>query len=481
MQASDRFLVGANPPEAAPDPPNAGVCPRDVETILRVVHGGLARMKTTIVLRSVLAVGAALLALTAGPAGAQSADQEVVSVVDSPDPVIPGQNLSYTVTMRNNGPDVATNGGLNLSFDQNLTVVSLSPPSGYACAQFGSNISCTTPSFAPGTVTMALVFQVGPHLNNFPDGTLTSNFSPSGTTPDPNSANNFKQAVTAWDSPQVDLSIAVTDTPDPVAPDGTITYSVTATNAGPDPATSANFNVFNNGSLRFQSVSAASGFTCAPPAVGSAPTFTCSRGPVPVGTYAFTVVVLADDAVIGVNDATVSTVFAFGANGSHETNNANNSETESTAYVAPDADLSVTVVELPDPAYVEAPIDFLVELANAGPDPAVQARLNIVGDGGLQFVSIAPPPGFTCTSQAVGATPLMTCTHPSLPAGPPVEFLLRLRSDEDVLGEDGGVVVTNFGANSNVVDPFNANNSETETTTVVSFRLLKDGFEPGGN
>ena len=38
---------------------------------------------------------------------AQSADQEVVSVVDAPDPVTPGSTLSYTVTIRNNGPDAA--------------------------------------------------------------------------------------------------------------------------------------------------------------------------------------------------------------------------------------------------------------------------------------------------------------------------------------------------------------------------------------
>ncbi|HEX7809515.1 MAG TPA: hypothetical protein VF608_12335, partial [Thermoanaerobaculia bacterium] len=46
---------------------------------------------------------------------AQSADQEVVSVVDSPDPVTPGATLSYTVTIRNNGPDPAVNGGLNIN------------------------------------------------------------------------------------------------------------------------------------------------------------------------------------------------------------------------------------------------------------------------------------------------------------------------------------------------------------------------------
>jgi len=45
---------------------------------------------------------------------AQSADQEVVSVVDSPDPVIPGNTLTYTITLRNNGQ-------VNVKVDKRIT------------------------------------------------------------------------------------------------------------------------------------------------------------------------------------------------------------------------------------------------------------------------------------------------------------------------------------------------------------------------
>jgi hypothetical protein len=324
---------------------------------------------------------------------------------------------------------------------------------------------------------VTLELQTPVHLNNFPDGTLTSNFFPSGTTPDPNSGNNFKQAVTAYDSPQVDMVISVTDTPDPVGPDQAITYAVSVRNDGPDPATNVNVNVNNNGTLRFQSATAASGFSCALPAVGGAPVFTCSRASVPVGSYEFSVVVLADSAVLGPSDGTVATAFTVAANASNETDGSNNAETESTAYVTPDADLSVAVGDWPDPAWVEGTVEFLVEVANAGPDAAVPARLNIVGDGGLQFVSIDAPLGFTCTSQTIGAAPLMTCTHPSLPPGPPVEFLLTLHAAANVLGEDGGTVLTSFNVNSDRTDPDYGNNDTIETTTVQSFGLFRDGFE----
>ena len=71
----------------------------------------------------------------------------------------------------------------------------------------------------------------------------------------------------------------------------------------------------------------------------------------------------------------------------------------------------------------------------------------------------------------------MTCTAASLAVGTSAEFLVTLRSDEDQLGEDGGAAMTLFGVNSGLTDPATANNSETESTTFLPFRLFRDGFE----
>jgi hypothetical protein len=75
-----------------------------------------------------------------------------VSAVDSPDPIVPGNNITYTVTIRNNGPDPAVNGGLNkpqrlADVRQNASSARPASPAS-ASAQF---ISCTIPSFAVGT------------------------------------------------------------------------------------------------------------------------------------------------------------------------------------------------------------------------------------------------------------------------------------------------------------------------------------------
>jgi len=421
-------------------------------------------------------VFACVLLGLAAPAFGQSADQEVVSVVDSPDPVVPGGNITYTVTIRNNGPDAAANGGLNVNLSASLAYVSATPPAGYSCFALGNNLSCTAPSFAPSTAVITIVAQVPASLLNFPDGTVTSNFSTSGVTLDPNIGNNQKSSTTDYDSPQVDLSVAVTDSPDPVGPNQNLTYTVTAKNDGPNSATDVNFNVFNNGTLQFKSVTAPAGFNCAAPAVNGVPTFSCSKAAVAPGTYPFTVVVYANGALLGANDGTVQTFFGFGGTG-NDTNRNNDGETETTAYVTPDANLSVAVGDTPDPAVVGGEIEYLVTVTNLGPDTATSANLNVSNNGLLKFVALDAAAGFNCTPPAVGATPTFTCSNPSFEADEQAEFIVTVRTDESTLGVEGGVVSTNFSIGSALTDPVNGNNSETEETTVLKNTLFRDGFE----
>jgi uncharacterized repeat protein (TIGR01451 family) len=417
-------------------------------------------------LRSVLVL--VLLAVSCG-ALAQSADQEVASVVDSPDPVVPGQNLTYTVTLRNNGPDPASNGGLNLSFDQNLTfqLASSVLPAGFTCSQLGSNVTCATPSFAPGTVTLTLGAQVAAHLVSFPDGTLTSQFSTSGVTPDPVPGNNAKGATTTFDSPQIDLALTVTDSPDPVGPDANITYTIPVTNNGPDTATAVNFNVFNNNTLRFQSATIPAGFGCTLPSVGGAPVFTCTRASFPSGeTSIFTIVLRADDDVLGVNDGAVQVAFSVNGTGD-DTNDPNNVETETTAYVTPDADLSVAVVDSPDPVGPDGNITYTATLAHAGPDAASNAVLNVYNNGTLRHVSTTAPAGFNCTAPASSGPQAFTCTAPTLAIGSYV-FTIVMRAEDEVLGLNDGTVQTSFSVGSALSDPNNANNQEIESTAYVT-------------
>jgi uncharacterized repeat protein (TIGR01451 family) len=406
------------------------------------------------------------------PAFAQSADQEIVSVADAPDPVVPGNNVTYTVTVRNNGPDPATNGGLNIILSGAVTPVSATPPAGFTCTAPSQFMSCTAPSFAAGvTAVITVVVNVPSSLLAFPDGTFSSTFSTSGVTPDPNNGNNSGGGTTSYNTPQINMGIAVTDLPDPVFPNGDITYTANITNAGPDGGTNAMFNTFNNGSLRFQSMIIPGGWTCGTtPTVGSAPTISCTKPTYAMNeTATFTVVAKADPAILGINDGTVSTFFGTSATG-NETNNGNNSETENTAYVTPDADLSISVGDSPDPITPNNDITYTVTVLNSGPDTATNVNMNTFNNGTLRYQSIVVPSGWNCPSQpSVGSAPTFTCTNASFANGATSTFTVVVRADPTILGLNDGTVSTAFSVNSgNVADPNNSNNSETENTAYIT-------------
>jgi uncharacterized repeat protein (TIGR01451 family) len=399
---------------------------------------------------------------------AQSADQELLSAVDSPDPVIPGNNVTYTVQVRNNGPDPAVNGGLNMNIGGSLTYLSAFGPAGFTCLNLGNNASCTSPSFPAGTTaTFTVITQLDPSRLNFPDGTVTSNFFTSGVTPDPNNGNNNASVNTAWDSPQIDLALTVTDSPDPVFPNGNITYTIPVSNNGPDTATSVNFNSFNNGTLKFQSATAPAGWNCTLPAVNGNPTFTCTTPSFAPGTVNFTVVVKADPVVLGVNDGTVSMVFGVNGTGD-DTNDPNNTEQEDTAYVTPDSDMGVSVTDSPDPVFPNGTITYTVQVTNGGPDAAPGATLNSFNNGTLKFQSATVPAGWNCTLPAVNAAPTINCTNPSFANGGSSTFTFVVLADPAVLGINDGTVSTVFSAGSAVSDPNNANNVEQEDTAYVT-------------
>ena len=82
---------------------------------------------------------AAAVLLAPSLASAQIADLGV-TVADSPDPVLAGNMVTYTITVSNNGPDPAIDASLSDPLPAGTTFVSLSSPGGW---------SCSTPSVGP--------------------------------------------------------------------------------------------------------------------------------------------------------------------------------------------------------------------------------------------------------------------------------------------------------------------------------------------
>jgi len=99
-----------------------------------------------------------------------------VTKTDSPDPVVAGSNITYEITVTNNGPAVAINPTLTDSTPAGTTFVSLSAAAGWSCtapAVGGTGaISCSTATLASGS---SAVFTLVVRVNYCVGNTTTTN------------------------------------------------------------------------------------------------------------------------------------------------------------------------------------------------------------------------------------------------------------------------------------------------------------------
>ena len=129
---------------------------------------------------------------TIGCAPAPMADLSVTKT-DSPDPVRAGGNLTYTITVRNNGPDAATGVTLTDQLPRNAGYGSASTTQG-SCSLKPSKteVGCSLGTIASGGVVTVTVI-VKPQKK----GQITNTATVSATSPpDPNTENNTATATT---------------------------------------------------------------------------------------------------------------------------------------------------------------------------------------------------------------------------------------------------------------------------------------------
>src|SRR5690606_1344365 len=104
------------------------------------------------------------------------------------------------------------------------------------------------------------------------------------------------------------------------------------------------------------------------------------------------------------SDHNITQMFTIGSS-TADPNNLNNQETEVTAFVVPDADLSISVDDNPDPVFPDGDITYTVMVENSGPDPATNVSMQLVGNGGqTNFVSITTPAGWDCSAFPAAGT-----------------------------------------------------------------------------
>ncbi|HEX5731410.1 MAG TPA: BACON domain-containing carbohydrate-binding protein [Blastocatellia bacterium] len=128
-----------------------------------------------------------------------SADLSVVKLA-SPNPVTVGSNITYTITVANNGPDTASSVTVTDNLPATTTFVSCNSTGGGLCGGSGNNRTVTFPSMGSGTsAVITLVTQVNCNVAN--GTTITNTATVSSLTPDSGSGNNSSMASVTANNP----------------------------------------------------------------------------------------------------------------------------------------------------------------------------------------------------------------------------------------------------------------------------------------
>ena len=258
-----------------------------------------------------------------------------ISKNDSPDPVVAGTNLEYTITVVNDGSSDAQNVTISDPIPSGTTFVSFTqtggpaftltpPPGGLGAA---SATIATLPAGAVATFT--LVVNVDSHGQQ---GSVTNTVNVTSTTTDPDLTDNVDTETTSVEA-EADISVTKTDSPDPVAAGQNLTYTILVTNSGPSDAQNIALSDVIPADTTFVSFAAPAGWATTEPPPGGTGTVTATNSTLAAGaTATFTLIVQVDplalEGTIISNTVTVTTTTT-------ETNPANNTDTETTDVVRP--------------------------------------------------------------------------------------------------------------------------------------------------
>jgi uncharacterized repeat protein (TIGR01451 family) len=276
-----------------------------------------------------------------------------------------------------------------------------------------------------------------------------------------------------------DLAITKTDSPDPVTAGTNLTYTITVNNNGPDVASNASWSDTLPAGTAFVSLPAVAGWSCTTPAVGSGGTVTCSNASFAVGSAVFTLTVAVDPSVAS---GTILSNTAAVTSDTGESSPGNESATATTT-VAASADLAVTKIDTPDPVTAGTNLTYTITVTNNGPSNAASVALSDTLPAGTTFVSLSSPGGWSCTTPAVGAGGMVSCSIASLTSGS-AAFTLTVAVGASVA--DGTVLSNTAAVSSATTDPSPGNESATATTTVsngaalTATKTASGTFVPGG-
>ena len=396
-----------------------------------------------------------------------------VTTQASPVSTIAGNNVVFSHTIVNNGPN--TSGTITLtetltgapSVPAGTAFANIAAPSGWVCTPAFPSVSCTGSGLAVGaTATIQVTTSVPGTAASGTVLTDSVSVAESGGVTDPVAGNNSATATsTITNGTDVGVSV-VSGTPDPVLTTGgalAITYQVV--NNGPGNSGSTTFIVSVPTNATYVSLAAPSSgatWTCNPPSGGSV---LCTVPDLAVGYSGNFTLNLTTGALTANTPITSNaTVITNAISDKVPENNAATFTTVVTA--ASQADLALTLTSSPVPVTAGNQITLTGTATNKGPANAANPKYTMVLPAGTSFVS-STLPGCSVTA---GTLTCGSANSPfsSTPGLNTENFTITLATASSVSAGTSIPTTLTFSSTTNGPSGSAASVSATASTTVVT-------------
>lgn len=380
------------------------------------------------------------------------ADLEVVSKTASPTTVDAGQDLTYTISVVNHGPDPATNVVVTDPLTSLIATGGFqsATPSQGACTPSGVtngatvNLSCNLGTLANGgTATITVVVRPSRATTGNRTNTATITSLDVG---DPNRGNNAA-SVTSAVTAVVDIQALKTATPNPVQAGAPLLFVVTARNNGPSTALNVVATDTMPSNAAFISLGPVTGGgSCTTPAVNAVggqvvctwPTLAATSPPTQqTASYYVRPLTSAAGGNV-VNSVSMTTTVK-------ELDLSNNTAGTSTPVTPALVDLLIDKVDSVDPVALGASTVYTVTVTNGGPSYATNVVMTDTFPSGSPTATFSyqgsltvSPPGGTCVEPSIGATSgTLTCTFPVLANQAQAVVTYAMRAESIASGVSG--------------------------------------------
>ena len=388
-----------------------------------------------------------------------------VTITQNTNVPVAGGNINYTQTVSNLGSFTAQVPTYSITVPANTTLQSFGIPAGWTCVPaapgvgYTGAINCTGVTLASGA---SVSFPMTVKVNAVGAGTLiTATPSVASNSRDPYMPNNTASVTATVEAAGAgDVSITISNSPDPVTPGENYTYTVVATNNGPAAAANVAVSIpLPAGLTNFQSLVTPVGWACVPPAVGSGGTINCTIASLAAGASAtFSPVVQVN---YGTATGTTLNITTTISTTSTDPIGNDTASTSNLVVAASNADMAIAKTDSPDPVGKGQLITYRLTVTNNGPAVATNVTVTDPLDATVTLISATPSIG-----SCVGATTI-TCTLGTLTVGNSqfVNIVVQANST--------GTVTNTATVSATQTDPVPANNSSTATTTVLAVTLVR--------